>query len=406
VIATLLSAVRLALSAIVRNKTRAALTILGILIGITAVIVVVALGESTTAAVGGQIDSFAANMLFVIPQPLQVSGARSKFVGRLTEADGRAIAHEAVSVSGVAPWLSLTGQVVFRDKNWQTELIGTTLPYFPIRRWEIVGGTNWSESDELLKTKVCVIGHTVATNLFGTLDPVGQTIRIGQAPYRVIGVLGARGTSPFGDDQDDRVMMPIGSFRARIMHTAPGRTDQLLIGATSEQTVNRAKEQIESVLRQRHHLDAGRDDFEVKSQAEMRETMNAIFATLRALLFSVAGVSLLVGGVGVMNIMLVSVAERTREIGIRMSIGARERDILVQFLVESIALTAIGGVLGIVFGTVGASLLGRALEMPMAPSAWALEIAVATSIAIGTVFGFLPAWRAAKLDPIAALRVE
>jgi putative ABC transport system permease protein len=398
--------VRLALGAIARNKTRAALTILGILIGITAVIIVVSLGESTTAAVGGEIDSFAANALFVFPQPVQASGARSKFVGRLTEADGTAIAREAVSVSGVAPFLVTTGQVVSGDKNWQTQLIGTTLSYFPIRRWEIGSGTNWSESDELLKTKVCVIGHTVATNLFGTLDPVGQTIRVGQSPYRVLGVLKARGTSMFGDDQDDRVMMPIGSFRARVMHTAPGRADQLIVGATSEQTVNRAKEQIESVLRQRHRLEPGRDDFQVSSQAEMRETMDAIFATLRALLFSVAGVSLLVGGIGVMNIMLVSVAERTREIGIRMSIGARERDILVQFLVEAIALTLIGGALGIVLGSVGAVGLGRALAMPMAPSPWALEIAVATSLGIGTVFGFLPAWRAAKLDPIAALRVE
>jgi putative ABC transport system permease protein len=406
VIATFLSAVGLALGAIARNKTRAALTILGILIGITAVIVVVSLGESTTAAVGGEIDSFAANALFVVPQPIQASGARSKFIGRLTEADGLAIAREAVSVSGVAPFLVSTGQVVSGDKNWQTQIIGTTLPYFPIRRWEIGSGTNWSESDELLKTKVCLVGHTVATNLFGTVDPVGQTIRVGQSPYRVIGVLKARGTSMFGDDQDDRVMMPIGSFRARVMHTAPGRTDQLIIGATSDQTVNRAKEQIESVLRQRHRLEPGRDDFQVNSQAEMRDTMDAIFATLRALLFSVAGVSLLVGGIGVMNIMLVSVAERTREIGIRMSIGARERDILVQFLVEAIALTLIGGALGIVLGSAGAIGLGRALAMPMAPSAWALEIAVATSIGIGTVFGFLPAWRAAKLDPIAALRVE
>jgi putative ABC transport system permease protein len=406
VIAALFSAARLALGTIARNKTRAALTILGILIGITAVIVVVALGESTSAAIGGQIDSFAANALFVSPQPVQASGAKSKFVGRLTEADGRAIVREAVSVSGVAPWLTTAGQVVFGDKNWQTMLIGTTLSYFPIRRYEVARGTNWNESDETLKTKVCLIGQTVATSLFGTLDPIGQTIRIGRSPYVVIGVLKSRGSSPFGEDQDDRVMMPIGSFRARVMHTAPGRTDQLMVGATSEQTVNRAKEQIEAILRQRHRLDQGRDDFEVHSQAEMRETQQAIFGTLKALLFSVAGVSLLVGGIGVMNIMLVSVAERTREIGIRMSIGARESDILVQFLVEAVALTMIGGALGIVLGTAGSIGIGRLLSMPMTPSAGALEIAVSTSIGIGTLFGFLPAWRAAKLDPIAALRVE
>jgi putative ABC transport system permease protein len=406
VIGTVLQALRLAMGAVARNKTRAALTILGILIGITAVVLVSALAQSTASQIGGQIDSFASNALFVWPRPAQASGARSKNVGRLTENDGRAIAREAVSVSGVAPWLATAGQVVYGDKNWQTQLIGTTLAYYPIRRWVIAKGSNWTESDEILKTKVCVIGQTVAANVFGNTDPVGQTIRIGRSPYTVIGVLGGRGTSMFGDDQDDRVMMPIGSFRARVMHTAPGRVDQLIIGATSDQTVRRAEEQIENIMRQRHHLDEGRDDFEVSSQAEMRETTDAIMRTLSLLGIAVAGVSLLVGGVGVMNIMLVSVAERTREIGIRMSIGARERDILVQFLVEAIVLTLVGGLLGILVGSGAAVGVGRAFDWPMAPSGTAIGVAVATSVAIGTLFGFLPAWRAAKLDPIAALRVE
>jgi putative ABC transport system permease protein len=404
--ALLVDAMRLALGAIVRNKLRAALTVLGIFIGITAVVIVTAAATTTTAAVGGEIDSFAANGLFVFPRPVQASGARSKGVGRLTEADGRAIAREAVSVANVAPWLQTQGQVVYGDKNWATSLIGTTLAYLPIRRYTVANGSTWSEADELLKTKVCVIGHTVATSLFGTEDAVGRVIRIGRSPYTVVGVLAQRGTSPFGDDQDDRVMMPIGSFRARVMHTAPGRTDQLIVGATSDQTVNRAKAQIESILRQRHHLEPGRDDFEVSSQADVRATTEAIMATLSALLLSVAGVSLLVGGIGVMIIMLVSVAERTREIGIRMSIGARERDILVQFLVEAVALTMIGGLLGILAGSGITLAIGRVLSSAIAPSARALGVAVATSIAIGTLFGFLPAWRAARLDPIAALRVE
>jgi putative ABC transport system permease protein len=403
---TLLQAFRLAMGAVARNKTRAALTVLGILIGITAVVIVSALAQSTASQIGGQIDSFASNALYVWPRPVQASGARSKSIGRLTEADGRAIAREAVSVSGVAPWLSTRGQVVYGDKNVQTELIGVTLPYYPIRRWVIAKGSNWTENDEILKTKVCVVGQTVATNLFGTKDPVGQTIRIGRAPYTIIGVLGGRGSSMFGDDQDDRVMMPIGSFRARVMHTAPGRVDQLIIGATSDKTVHHAEAQIAEILRQRHHLEEGRDDFEVSSQAEMRETTDAIMSTLSLLGIAVAGVSLLVGGVGVMNIMLVSVAERTREIGIRMSIGARERDILVQFLVEAIVLTLVGGLLGIVFGSGASVAIGRAFDWPMAPTPAAIGIAVATSVAIGTLFGFLPAWRAAKLDPIAALRVE
>jgi putative ABC transport system permease protein len=405
-IAMLLQALRLAMGAIARNKTRAALTVLGILIGITAVVIVSALAQSTASQIAGQIDSFSANALYVWPRPVQASGARSKNVGRLTENDGRAIAREAVSVSGVAPWLSTRGQLVFGDKNVQTEIIGVTLPYYPIRRWVIVKGSNWTETDEILKTKVCVIGQTVAANLFGPIDPVGQIVRIGRAPYRVIGVLGGRGSSLFGDDQDDRVMMPIGSFRARVLHTAPGRVDQLIIGATSDKTVHHAQEQIASILRQRHHAEEGREDFEVSSQAEMRETTDAIMGTLSLLGIAVAAVSLLVGGVGVMNIMLVSVAERTREIGIRMSIGARERDILVQFLVEAVMLTLVGGLLGIVLGSGASVALGRAFDWPMAPSATAILIAVGTSVGIGTLFGFLPAWRAAKLDPIAALRVE
>jgi putative ABC transport system permease protein len=253
---------------------------------------------------------------------------------------------------------------------------------------------------------VCVIGQTVATNLFGTMDPVGQTIRVGRSPYKVLGVLGARGTSLFGDDQDDQIMMPIGSFRARVVHTSPGRVDLLMISATNEETVDRAGDQLGNILRQRHRLTDGRDDFEVRSQAEMREKTEAILKTLSLLGIGVAAVSLLVGGVGVMNIMLVSVAERTREIGIRMSIGARERDILVQFLVEAVVLTLVGGILGIVLGSAASVGLGRAFDLPMQPSLMAVGIAAATSVAIGTVFGFLPAWRAAKLDPIAALRVE
>jgi putative ABC transport system permease protein len=404
--ATWLGALRLALTAVARNKLRAALTVLGIFIGITAVVIVTAAGTSTTDTIGGEIDSLAANALFVFPQPVQASGARSRVVGRLTESDGRAIAREAASVAGVAPWLSTTGQVVFGDKNWSTTLAGTTLTYFPIRRFSVGSGSMWTETDELLKTKVCLIGPTVATSLFGTEDPVGRTVRIGVSPYTVIGVLAPRGTSLVGDDQDDRVMMPIGSFRARVMHTSPGRADQLIVSATSDQTVNRAKEEIETILRDRHRVVPGRDDFTVRTQAEFRQATEGILGALALLLRCVAAVSLVVGGIGVMNIMLVSVAERTREIGIRMSIGARERDILVQFLVEAIVLTMVGGVLGIAFGSAITIGVGRILGWAMAPSLRVLGVAVSTSVGIGTVFGFLPAWRAAKLDPMAALRVE
>jgi putative ABC transport system permease protein len=401
------NAIRLALGAIRRNKTRAGLTVLGILIGVAAVVTVTGLANGASDQVGGQLDSFSANAIWISPETTQTSGARSKATGRLTENDGRAIGREAVSITGVSPYLQTSGQVVYGDKNTQTQIYGTKLPYFAIRKWKMGKGEFWQESDELIKSKVCLMGTTVATALFGTEDPVGHTIRIGRAPFRVIGVFESRGSSLFGDDQDDRVMMPTGTYRAHVLPTSPGRVDSLVVGATSPETTNRAEEQITSILRQRHHIPEGQQaDFRTSSQAELRQTQQTISLVLSALLMGVAAISLLVGGIGVMNIMLVSVAERTREIGIRMSIGARERDILLQFLIEAVVLSVIGGLIGAALG-IGATFgLGRALGWSMVPSPFALAIAVATSGGIGIAFGFFPARSAAKMDPIDALRTE
>ncbi len=403
----LVGAIRLALASIARSKLRAGLTVLGILIGVTAVVIVTALAGGASRSVADKIDSFGSNILFISPESVQQSGVRSKTVGRLTENDARALAREAVSVARVAPWLSAQGQVVFGDRNVSTLIAGATSAFFPVRRYTVAKGALWSETDETFSTKVCVIGRTVAEKLFGEGDPVGQLIRIGRAPFRIVGVLSPKGSSTFGEDQDDRVMMPIGTFRTRVSHTAPGRVDLILASSSSEQTTQRAKTQIESILRQRHRIAEGRDlDFRVNTQSEFRRTQDGIASVLSALLLAVAAVSLVVGGIGVMNIMLVSVVERTREVGIRMSLGARQRDILVQFLVEAVVLSLVGGILGIVVGSAVTLGLGYAIGWDVSPSLGAIGLAVATSATIGVVFGFLPARRAASLDPIEALRAE
>ena len=400
-----LNAIRVALSAIARHKTRSTLTVLGILIGVAAVVTVTALATSATEKVGNQIDSFAENALFISPRPMQ-AGVRGPAV-HLTDNDAKAISREAVSIAAIAPFVDAQVQVIRGEKNVSTHVVGTTLPYFTVRKFSIASGEPWTESDELLKSKVCVIGQTVAKKLFEGEDPVGRTIRVGRSPYRVVGLLAKKGAAPFGEDQDDRILMPIESFRTRVVHTSPGRADQLMASTTSQDTTERATEQITSILRQRHHIPEGlENDFHVASQKELRATEEAIASVLSALLLSVAAVSLLVGGIGVMNIMLVSVSERTREIGIRMSIGAREGDILTQFLTEAVVLSIVGGTGGILLGIGGTFTLGYFLDWRIAPGGTPLAVALTTSAVIGIVFGFLPARRAAKMDPIDALRAE
>jgi putative ABC transport system permease protein len=404
---TFLSALRLALRAIARSKLRAGLTVLGILIGVAAVVVVVALGTGVRQKVLGEISTLGANLIYIFPQATNSSGAKQKESGRLTEADGAAILKDATSVAGVTPFSSLSAQIVSEDRNVATQVMGTTRSYWKVRDYKFVSGESWTETDELLKAKVCVIGDTVRENLFGNRDAIGQYVRIGRYPYRVIGVLARKGQSPFGEDQDDRVLMPIGSFRARVLPTTPGRVQMMMASATDERTVDRAVQQIETILRQRHNVDPEDEpDFVIRTQAEFRKSQEQIFDSLQVLLSSIAAVSLLVGGIGVMNIMLVSVTERTREIGIRMAIGAAEGDILVQFLVEAIVLSLIGGFTGLLVGLGIMSVLTKALGWQMELPLGAVIAALGTSGGIGVVFGFFPARRAARLDPIVALRNE
>ena len=401
------NSLRLAFLAILRNTTRAALTVLGILIGVAAVVAVVALAGSASSQIGGAIDGFGANAIFIVPQAVQNSGARGQSSGRLTDADARAIAREAVSVERTTSWMSTSAQVVYQDRNMATTIAGVTLDYLEIRKYPVDIGEPWQPSDELLKNRTVILGGTVVDQLFGDEDPIGRTVRIANLPHKVVGVLARKGTSPLGEDQDDRVLMPISSFRARIRRTSPGRADQLLASATSAETTERAVQQIREILRQRHHIkDGAEEDFQINTQQEFRAMQEGITSVLYLLLVGVAAVSLVVGGIGVMNIMLVSVAERTREIGIRMSIGAREGDILTQFLIESVALTMVGGVLGMIVGVGGTQLAGKLLQWDVTISPMALLVAVGVSSLVGVLFGFLPARRAAQMDPIDALRSE
>jgi putative ABC transport system permease protein len=398
-----------AFRAIVRNPLRASLTVLGILIAVAAVVTVDALGAGGRARVSQQIDAIGSNFIVVFPQSSQSSGARSAQGSgmRLTEDDGRAILGESTSISAVAPALRANVQVVYGDQNWSTQAFGTRLSYLQVRNWPVSRGSPWEPHDELTKSKVVLIGQTVAQNVFGSEDPVGRMIRIGRYPYRVLGVLGLKGETPFGADQDDIVLMPSTSFRARVMHTPPGFAGALLASATSTETTDRAVRQIDAILRQRHRIENGRDpDFTIRTQKEFAAMKDRISDALTLLLVFVAAVSLVVGGIGIMNIMLVSVTERTREIGIRMAIGARERDIRAQFLVEAVTLAFLGGVAGVIAGGACVAALGRILGWPMGLRPVAVAVSIAVSAATGIAFGFFPARRAAKLDPMEALRHE
>jgi putative ABC transport system permease protein len=404
-----LVAIRLAIIAITRNLLRAGLTVLGILIGVAAVVTVTALGSGARESVSSQIQSIGSNFIIIWPERAVASGARGATGSgaRLTEEDGLAIKREDSSIAAVSPALRSRAQLVYSDRNWSTDVNGVTLPFFEVRNWKLSRGETWTERDELLKTKVCVIGTTVQRELFGTDDPVGRIVRIGRYPFRIIGVLESKGEAPFGGDQDDEILMPVSSFRARILHTPPGFAGVLMLSATSAEATDRAVKLAEGILRQRHHIeDGGQPDFQIRTQKEFQEMQSTIYNLLTVLLICVAGISLLVGGIGVMNIMLVSVTERTREIGIRMAIGAREHDIRTQFLVEAVVLAVLGGVAGALIGIGAIAVLRAVLEWPMKLSVSALAISVAVSALTGIAFGFFPAQRASKMDPIIALHHE
>jgi putative ABC transport system permease protein len=399
----------IALRMVQRNKLRAGLTVIGITIGIAAVVTMTALGKGARSSVSASVSSLGSNMLLVFPQSGRSSGAKNNAAGgRLSELDGEALVRESTSIRLSAPFMRAGAQAVYEGQNTKTSVIGSRLSYFEVRNLKVVKGDKWTTSSESVGEKVVLIGKTTAHDLFGTTDPIGRTIRVGKYPYQVIGLLEEKGNSPFGEDQDQIVLMPITTLRTHVLVSArPGDVHGIMLSATSEETTGRALKQATEILRQRHHIPEGdEDDFVVRTQAELQSLQQGIFGALSLLLVAIAGISLLVGGIGVMNIMLVSVTERTREIGIRMAIGAREADILIQFLAEAIALALAGGLVGTAFGYAAILGLSAALGWSMTLDRGSLIVALVVSSAIGLVFGFFPARRAAKLDPVTALARE
>jgi putative ABC transport system permease protein len=406
-----LQVLRVAIRALFRNKLRSFLTTLGVIIGVSAVIAMVAIGEGAKARVADAFASMGSNILIVLSGSTTSGGARGGFgsMPTLTWEDLKAIQSEASAVRYATPQLRSNASLVSEDQNWATSVSGVSPEYFLIRDWAIASGSGLNQSDIEGGTKVVVLGQTVVDKLYGSsADPVGQTVRIKSFPFQVVGVLARKGQSPMGQDYDDAAFIPYTTFLSKIQgglqKFIPG---SIMVSATSAEDTTRAEKQISNLLRDRHRIREGADDdFSVRNLAEMANAQQEGINTLTTLLASIAAVSLLVGGIGIMNIMLVSVTERTREIGIRMAVGARPRDVLAQFLVEALTLSFFGGLIGVLLGLFGAMKLASHFGWPVLVRADIIVLSVGFSGLVGVVFGLYPAMKAARLDPIEALRFE
>jgi len=401
------SAFLLALRALGRNKMRSILTMLGMVIGVGAVIAVIGIGQGAATKAQEQLTALGSNMLFVGSGSVNRYGLHVGFgqPKTLVVADARAIVRECPSVSKAAPGNGSGQQVVFGNENWATQINGTEPQYFDVRNWPLALGTSFSEEDVTQSATVAVLGETVRKYLFGSTNPVGQTIRIGTLPFKVVGVLTPKGISPGGQDQDDAIFAPLTTVQKKLLGQEWLRW--IMVSAVSRQASYIAQHQIEGLLRDRHKIRAGDpDDFVVRNLADIADAAAEQGRVMTTLLTIVASVALLVGGIGIMNIMLVSVTERTREIGIRMAVGATEEDVRRQFLIEAVVLGLIGGILGIIFG-IGSSLaVSQTLEWPVLIPPYAIVVSTLFAIAIAVFFGFYPAKRASQLNPIEALRYE
>jgi putative ABC transport system permease protein len=407
-----LAALRSAWRALATNLLRSILTMLGIIIGVAAVITMIAVGSGAQQRVEEQIKGLGSNVMLVLPGTQTQGGVRlgAQTGQTLTEEDARAIALDVPEVQAVAPSLRTGAQVVAGNANWNTAVFGTTPDYLAVRDWSLAAGRNFEAGEVAGSAKVALVGQTVVDQLFDGADPIDQVIRVRRVPLTVIGVLGRKGQNSVGQDQDDTIVVPISTFRNRIQGWGSGRLKR--IGSASVkvregQSMQQAEENIRALLRQRHRLQPGQDDdFSIRNLTEMLAAQEESSRVMTLLLAAVAGVSLVVGGIGIMNIMLVSVTERTREIGLRMAVGARGRDILGQFLIEAVTLSLVGGAIGVVLGAAATWGVAEFAGWNVALQPQAVALAVGFSAAVGVFFGFYPARRAAALLPIQALRYE
>ena len=407
---TFLQSLLIAVRALRVNKMRALLTMLGIIIGIAAVIAMVAIGAGASKMISDQITSIGSNLLLVIPGSTTSGGMRSGSgsTQTLTYDDAKAIKSECPSVAEVAPMVRGSGQVVYGNQNWSTVLSGVTSEMLVVRDWALVSGRNISQSDVDGATKNCLIGQTVADNLFGASDPLGKIVRIKKIPFTVIGLLAGKGQSPQGQDQDDIIFVPLRTAQRKLFGGQfPDVIGAMMVQAKGADVLKNAEQETTALLNQRHRIGPTREvDYMVRNLSEILAVAEQSSKVMSLLLGAVASISLLVGGIGIMNIMLVSVTERTREIGIRIAIGAKKRDILLQFLTEAVLLTTCGGIIGMLLGVAGARVVASLVGWPTLVSLHTMVIAFGFSAAVGVFFGFYPARKAASLNPIDALRYE
>jgi len=402
----IINTIKVALRALRRNKMRSILTALGIIIGVGAVIAMVSIGNGAKAQVEAQVASLGENVITVYPGSFTSGGMKSGWGGAssLTVDDATSIKREVSDILGVSPELHDHVQVLANGLNWNTQITGESPDYLSIRSWNLSNGAMFTDQDVRSFAKVAVLGKTVVDQLFLDGDPLGQTIRIRNIPFKVVGVLAAKGFNLSGQDQDDMVLIPYSSHLKRVARRA--NINQIYVQAASPQAIDKVEQDITDLLLQRHNKAAGEADFTVRSQVELAQARTATADTMTMLLSAIAGVSLIVGGIGIMNIMLVSVTERTREIGIRLAVGAHGRDVLLQFLIEAVILSSLGGTIGILFGVGFSELVSLKTGWPILVSPTSVVVAVAFSAAVGVFFGYYPARKAAQLDPIEALRYE